>query len=105
MEEVRIYYEVQKELGVSISEYRVLDFISRVMGDRKDEYYAFRRVSGALIVDQLGLSKGSVTRIVNNLIDKKLLQRGILVHGANVFPTQKWYKNIEPYREKEKGNG
>lgn len=98
---VTIHYDVQKELGISISEYRVLDFISAVMGDPKYPFYSFREVSGALMVDQLGLSKGQISKIVNDLIDKKLLKRGILAHGAHVFPTKLWYKALEAYFEEE----
>lgn len=99
-----IYFEVQKKLGISVSEYRVLDFISEVMGDKRDVGYGFRNVPGATLVDQLSLSKGSVGRVINSLIEKKLLQRGILVHGAQVIPTKLWYKTIEPYM-KEEENG
>ncbi len=100
-----IYYAVQKKLGISVSEYRVLDFISEVMGDRRDVGYSFRNVPGSLLVDQLRLSKGSVGRVINSLVEKKLLKRGILVHGAQVIPTLLWYKTIQPYWEKEEENG
>lgn len=100
-----IYFPVQKKLGISVTEYRVLDFISEVMGDRRDVGYSFRNVPASLMVDQLSLSKGSVGRIINSLIEKKLLQRGVLVHGAQVIPTKLWYKTIEPYMQEEEENG
>lgn len=100
-----IYYAVQKKLGISVTEYRVLDFISEVMGDRRDVGYSFRNVPGSLMIDQLNLSKPTISRVVSSLIEKKLLQRGILVHGAQIMPTILWYKTIQPYWEKEEENG
>lgn len=96
-----IYFAVQKKLGISGNEYRVLDFVSEVMGDRRDVGYSFRNVPGSLIMDQLRMSKGTVGRVINSLVEKKLLQRGVLVHGAQILPTVLWYKTIEPYMEKE----
>lgn len=100
-----IYFAVQKKLGISVTEYRVLDFISEIMGDRRDVGYMFRNVPASLMVDQLGLSKGSVGRIINSLIERRLLQKGIMMYGARIIPTMLWYKTIEPYMKKEEENG
>jgi len=97
------YPEVQKKLDVTVSEYRVLDFLSRVAGDPKDPFFTVREVSRACMSKWLGLSRASVMRIIKSLVEKKLLRRAILSPSKAVFPSLGWYKVIQPYREKENG--
>lgn len=97
------YPEVQKKLGISVSEYRVLDFLSRVAGDPKDPFFSVREVSRICMANWLHLSRASVMRIINSLVEKRLLRRDILYPSKAVYPTMRWYKVIRPYREKENG--
>lgn len=98
-----LYPEVQKKLGISVSEYRVLDFLSRVAGEPEDPFFTVREISRKCMGAWLGLSKASVIRIINSLVEKKLLKRTILVPSKAVYPSWGWYKIIRPYREKESG--
>ncbi len=98
-----LYTEVQKKLGITVSEYRVLDFLSRVAGDPKDPFFNVREISRLCMARWLGLSKASVMRIIKSLVEKKLLRRAILYPSKAVYPSLGWYKVIRPYREKESG--
>lgn len=96
-----LYPKVQKELGLTVSEYRVLDFLSRVSGDPKDPFFRVREVSREATVAWLSLSRATITRIIKRLLEKGLLRRDMLAVHKGVQPTWKWYKKIQPYREAE----
>lgn len=98
-----LYPEVQKKLGITVSEYRVLDFLSRVAGDPEDPFFRVREISRRCMADWLHLSRASVMRIIKSLVEKKLLKRAILSPSKAVYPSRGWYKLIQPYREKENG--
>ncbi len=96
-----LYPKVQKELGLTVNEYRVLDFLSRVSGDPKDPFFRVREVSREATVTWLALSRATITRIIKRLVEKKLLRRDILAVHKGVQPTLLWYKKIQPYRDAE----
>ncbi|MBA7494987.1 hypothetical protein ES702_05566 [subsurface metagenome] len=96
-----VYPKVQKELGITVSEYRVLDFLSRVSGDPDDPFFRVREVSREATVYWLGLSRTTITRIIRRLVKKKLLRRDMLAVHKGMQPTRGWYKIIQPYREEE----
>lgn len=96
-----LYPKVQKELGLTVNEYRVLDFLSRVSGDPEDPFFRVREVSREATVAWLSLSRETITRIIKRLVEKRLLRRDILAIHKGMQPTRAWYKIIQPYREAE----
>lgn len=96
-----LYPKVQKELGLTVNEYRVLDFLSRVSGDPEDPFFRVREVSREATVAWLGLSRETITRIEKKLVEKKLLRRDILAVHKGLQPTRDWYEIIQPYRKAE----
>ena len=103
MEEVTIHYPVQKQLGLTKSEYCVMDFIDHIVGDRSDPWSGFRQIEISQIARYVGLSPSWVQKVVQSLVEKQVLNRGIEVNSKRLLPTKKWYEAIKPYREKENG--
>lgn len=98
MEKSVIYWGLLKKSGLSTSEYVIMDFISNMVGDRKDSFSTLRQVPISQIADWVNLSATHVTRIVEGLVKKKFLERGIEYNSKRLLPTKKWYRLC---REKE----
>ncbi|MBA7604250.1 hypothetical protein ES703_11369 [subsurface metagenome] len=103
MGDVVIHFEVQKKLGLTKSEYCIMDVIEQVVGDRKDLISNLREVRIARIADYIGLSASRTTKIIEDLVSKGLLTRGIEVHSQRLCASKKWYDAVQPYGEKESG--
>lgn len=102
--ELPVYPALLVELGLSKSEYYIVNLVDKVIGDIKDPCWRLRDISIAKIAMWLGLSRQRVNELVNRLkFDKGLLQTSVLASFPAVWPTEKWYNAIKPYREKENG--
>ena len=96
-----VWYDVKEKLGLSLSEYTVIELIDRALGGQKS--ILARPISKARVADYLGMEKSSVFRIVGRLVKKGLLYKGKAPHRNVLVPTDKWYDVMKPYKEKESG--
>lgn len=104
--ELPVYPALIAELKLSRSEYEIVNLVDKVIGDIKDPCWRLRDISIAKIAMWLGLSRQRVHELVTRLkFDKGLLHSSVLASFPAVWPTEKWYNAIKPYREKEEENG
>lgn len=101
-----VWYDVKEKLGLSLSEYVVIELIDRLLGSsRRSSSFLFSQceTSKASLARYLGMSKSGVFRIIQRLVKKGLLLKGKGDVRHYVSLSDRWYDAIEPYREKENG--
>lgn len=101
-----VWYEVKEKLGLSLSEYAVVDLIDRLVGSARgptSPVFSQCETSKATLARYLGMSKSGVFRIVDRLVKKGVLLKGKEDTAHYVSLADRWHDAIEPYREKESG--
>ncbi len=92
-----IIHQAREELGLSLIEYSVADIIHHLSGAPKSRAlggwcYASKKTLG----DDLGLSKRTIERAINKLIDLGLLKKD--PDTKYLTTTELWYEKIEIYK-------
>ena len=86
----RVYFELRKEFGLSVSEALLLDVIG-TLSKRTGWCYASR----AYLADMLGLSERSTRRMISELSERGLVVRHAS-HSRWVRPTGLWITRGQP---------
>jgi len=105
-----VWYEVKEKLGLSLSEYAVIELIDRLTGSSRrlpmqstSTLFSQCETSKASLARYLGMSKSGIFRIIERLVKKGVLLKGKGDIKHYVSLADRWYDAIEPYREKENG--
>lgn len=101
-----VWYEVKEKLGLSLSEYAVIELIDRLLGSSRgptSPLFSQCETSKATLARYLGISKSGVFRIIERLVNKGVLLKGKEDTSHYVSLAERWYDAIEPYREKQNG--
>jgi len=96
-----ILHQVRKELGISVNEFGIGDYIFKMGGGEKSReiggwVYASRKAIG----ESLGISRITVIRGIKKLVDKNLLE--INPQTKFLRTTGKWFSEVVLQKQKIK---
>ena len=94
-----IIHQVRNRFGLSITEYCVADTIHKLSsGEKSRKLGGWVYASKQTLADGLGVSRITVIRAINKLIELKLLERD---PDTNYLTTTGlWWKMVETYKRK-----
>ena len=101
-----VWYDVKEKLGLSLSEYAVIELIDRILGSSRgptSPLFSQCEASKASLARYLGMSKSGLFRIIQRLVKKGVLLKGKGDVKHSLQLADRWHDAIEPYREKENG--
>jgi Mn-dependent DtxR family transcriptional regulator len=92
-----ILHEARMRLGLTMEEYAVCDLIHHLQSNPKNTTL-WCYASKEYIAETLGISRATVFRILNRLIDEKLIERHM--ETKQLRTTAKWFETAIEYKPK-----
>ena len=93
MKYTTIMHEPQRKLGISTNEYIVASIVYRLSAYNGSNIPGWCYASKQWFADTLGISKAGVHKIINRLIDKRLIERD--QNTSYLRATSLWYDTVE----------
>lgn len=100
MKYTTIMHEPQRKLGISTNEYIVASIVYRLSAYNGSNIPGWCYASKQWFADTLGISKAGVHKIINRLIDKRLIERD--QNTSYLRATSLWYDTVEVLNQDSK---
>ena len=95
-----ILHDIREELGLSIPEYIIADYIYRLASNPGSPVIGWCFASKGSLAEQTGFGISSIKRYLKTLEEKELIERKRTAGNGLVRATGKWYEEVELRRQR-----